>query len=179
MKSFSRQSSLSLLATLLLINIVQPTKSNFYIPTGTTDNREPICMGIDSQHTYLCTDTPAAARKALNMNQNSPVVQEPRSHAEERLYHDFVNLGVNQRLSGTEEEIQKVRDVMLEMISYFDHEVMSRSEYEHVRGSCRNDHELCAFWASVGECESNRVFMLQNCAAACRLCLLQATNMIG
>jgi hypothetical protein len=69
------------------------------------------------------------------MNQNSPVAQQPRSHAGEQLEQDFVNLGVNQRLSGTEEEIQKVRDVMLEMISYFDHEVMSRSEYEHVRGS--------------------------------------------
>ncbi|KAL3798259.1 hypothetical protein HJC23_000173 [Cyclotella cryptica] len=176
MNSFALQRNLSKLTTLLII-IIHPAKSNFYIPTGTTDNREPICMGIDSQHTYLCTDTPAAARRALNMNQNSE--QLPRSHSGEQLSSDFVNLGVNQRLSGTEEEIQKVRDVMLEMISYFDQEVMSRSEYEHVRGSCRNEHELCAFWASVGECESNRVFMLQNCAAACRLCLLQATNMIG
>ena len=72
-----------------------------------------------------------------------------------------------------------MRGVLAEMMRYMDEEVMNRSEYEHVRDSCRNDHELCAFWTSVGECESNRVFMLQNCAAACRLCLLQNTNMIG
>ena len=63
-------------------------------------------------------------------------------------------------------------------MKYMDEEVMSRSEYEHVRSTCRNNHELCAFWTSVGECETNRVFMLQNCAAACRLCLLQGTNMV-
>ena len=43
----------------------------------------------------------------------------------------------------------------------------------------KNDHELCAFWTSVGECESNRGFMLENCAAACRLCLLANTNMMA
>ena len=45
--------------------------------------------------------------------------------------------------------------------------------------SSKNDHELCAFWTSVGECESNRGFMLENCAAACRLCLLANTNMMA
>ena len=41
----------------------------------------------------------------------------------------------------------------------------------------KNDHELCAFWTSVNECETNRGFMLDNCPAACRLCLLANTNM--
>ena len=43
----------------------------------------------------------------------------------------------------------------------------------------KNVHELCAFWTSVGECESNRKFMLEHCPAACRLCLLSNINMIG
>lgn len=91
----------------------------------------------------------------------------------------MVHLGVSQRLSGSEQEIQRVQEVLSDMIRYIDEEVMSRSEYEHVRESCVNQHELCAFWTSVGECESNRVFMLQNCAAACRLCLLKSVNMVG
>ena len=43
----------------------------------------------------------------------------------------------------------------------------------------KNEHELCGFWSSLGECETNRGFMLSHCAAACRLCLLQATNMMA
>ena len=93
------------------------------------------------------------------------------------------------------------------MYHYFEEEVLSRSEYEHVRGKwcvssrvhlvvakpmslfsdlhlvmtfpSKNDHELCAFWTSVGECETNRGFMLDNCPAACRLCLLSNTNMMA
>jgi hypothetical protein len=41
----------------------------------------------------------------------------------------------------------------------------------------RNSNELCAFWASIGECESNRLFMMSHCAAACRFCLLVATHL--
>ncbi len=40
----------------------------------------------------------------------------------------------------------------------------------------KNNHDLCAFWTSVGECDSNRIFMQDNCAAACQLCLLASTN---
>ena len=42
----------------------------------------------------------------------------------------------------------------------------------------KNNHDLCAFWTSVGECETNRNFMQDNCAAACRLCLLASTNFV-
>lgn len=35
----------------------------------------------------------------------------------------------------------------------------------------KNKNELCAFWTYVGECESNRGFMMENCAAACKMCL--------
>ena len=44
-----------------------------------------------------------------------------------------MNLGVTQRLSGSESEIAKVKEVLEEMMKYFDKEVLNRSEYEHVR----------------------------------------------
>lgn len=43
----------------------------------------------------------------------------------------------------------------------------------------KNYHELCAFWSSVGECETNRIFMMENCVAACRLCLLASVNLMA
>ena len=36
--------------------------------------------------------------------------------------------------------------------------------------ACKNDHELCSFWAAQGECEKNQSYMKTNCAPACRSC---------
>jgi len=83
-----------------------------------------------------------------------------------------INVGVTQRIDGSESEKQAVRDVLKHMDNYFFHEVLALQEYEYARSRCKNSNELCAFWSSVGECESNRVFMLSNCPAACRFCLL-------
>ena len=164
----------SLLITLITstLQAVTSTNSNFYLIVGSSHDSQPTCLGVDSHHTYLCTDSPRMALNAIKVHER----QVQGISSQDRT---MINTGVNQRLSGSEEEINKVREVLADMMRYMDEEVMTRSEYEHVRDSCRNDHELCAFWTSVGECESNRVFMLQNCAAACRLCLLKNTNMIG
>ena len=84
-----------------------------------------MCLGIDSQFTYLCTDNAALAGKALGLEDRGNFVND----------RNFANLGVNQRMSGSELEIVKVRRVLEEMLRYIDEEVMSRSEYEHVRAS--------------------------------------------
>eukprot|EP00536_Pseudo-nitzschia_multiseries_P001762 jgi/Psemu1/181790/e_gw1.22.99.1 len=92
-----------------------------------------------------------------------------------------INVGVTQRIDGSDAEKQAVREVLKHMDNYFFHEVLALPEYEYARSRWyaaekhdQNDDgtELCAFWSSVGECESNRVFMLTNCPAACRFCLL-------
>mmetsp|Transcript_620 Transcript_620/g.1344 ORF Transcript_620/g.1344 Transcript_620/m.1344 type:complete len:155 (+) Transcript_620:114-578(+) len=83
-----------------------------------------------------------------------------------------INVGVTQRIDGSDSEKQAVRDVLKLMDNYFFHEVLALPEYDYARSRCKNSNELCAFWSSVGECESNRVFMLTNCPAACRFCLL-------
>jgi len=36
--------------------------------------------------------------------------------------------------------------------------------------NCLNEHELCDFWASKGECENNPNYMLQGCRKACNNC---------
>jgi len=83
-----------------------------------------------------------------------------------------INVGVTQRIDGSDSEKQAVRDVLKHMDNYFFHEVLALPQYDFARSRCKNSNELCAFWSSVGECESNRVFMLTNCPAACRFCLL-------
>mmetsp|Transcript_1248 Transcript_1248/g.2229 ORF Transcript_1248/g.2229 Transcript_1248/m.2229 type:complete len:181 (+) Transcript_1248:94-636(+) len=172
------------LSILLFLSTIHPSISS-NAPT-----RDPKCIAVDSYHTYICTDNPEASRRAVsssftiaggssssssgggggdaNANPNA-VMESPFD----------MDLGVEQRITGSETEQLRIRNVLRKMYNYFDDEVLTRSEYEHVRGRCKNEHELCAFWTSVGECESNRGFMLENCAAACRLCLLANTNMMA
>ena len=45
-----------------------------------------------------------------------------------------VNLGVEQRITGSDSEQLRIRNVLRKMYTYFEEEVLSRSEYEHVRG---------------------------------------------
>lgn len=35
---------------------------------------------------------------------------------------------------------------------------------------CADKHDLCKFWSSIGECESNRDWMAQNCKISCDRC---------
>lgn len=94
-----------------------------------------------------------------------------------QLIREKSDFGVPQRIDGTEEEKRQIREVIEKTSEYFFNEVLVMPEYEHVRTACKNNNELCAFWTSVGECETNRVFMMSNCAAACRFCLLQYSGL--
>ena len=38
-------------------------------------------------------------------------------------------------------------------------EVLIKDEYKTVRGMCGLQDELCAYWASIGECEVNPSYM--------------------
>ncbi|KAL7580092.1 hypothetical protein ACA910_012855 [Epithemia clementina (nom. ined.)] len=130
------------------------------IPDVAGNFRDCIDSGVG---TYHCSDDPIRARQ---------IFDEGRVAGFGGLY----NMGVVQRVDGTEAEQEAIEDVIFKMVDYFYSEVMSKSAYEGVRHNCVNYYELCAFWASVGECESNRQFMIPHCAAACRFCLLHQSE---
>lgn len=66
-------------------------------------------------------------------------------------------------------EAQDCIDVVSNMETYFK-EVVSKQEYDNVRGRCKNREPLCSFWVTLGECEKNPTYMRVHCAAACRTC---------
>ncbi|CAB9520321.1 prolyl 4-hydroxylase [Seminavis robusta] len=143
------------LALILLLSFCIPccqARSCVAVPSSTT--------GVDE---HQCTDDPLLLAQAV----------DPTTGEQTGRY----NLGLSQRIDGTESEKQAIRDVLERMEHYFIHEVLSHPEYASARNRCKNLNELCAFWVAVGECESNRIFMLSNCALACRFCLLLNTDL--
>ena len=45
-----------------------------------------------------------------------------------------------------------------------------------IREKCKNKHELCSFWATIGECEKNKKYMTEQCGPACLSCHIRYTN---
>eukprot|EP00978_Attheya_sp_CCMP212_P030230 scaffold110423_cov55-Attheya_sp.AAC.1 len=76
--------------------------------------------------------------------------------------------GVEQEAEGAER--QQVLDRMVEMKRYMETVVAVDPKYRRVKDKCENLHELCLFWAVVGECESNPEQMNIDCAPACQTC---------
>jgi hypothetical protein len=78
------------------------------------------------------------------------------------------DMGVAQTIDETSPEdtlrtIEEARQYLLK-------EVAIEEKYEKVRDSCKNKHENCAFWSSIGECENNPGYMHVNCAPVCHTC---------
>lgn len=55
-----------------------------------------------------------------------------------------VNVGVTQRIDGSEAEKRAVREVLQQMDRYFFHEVLALPEYDYARSRCKNSNEVRA-----------------------------------
>jgi len=85
---------------------------------------------------------------------------------------DTSKYGIPQAVDGDSDSQRKTHAAIAEMILFMEEEVYANDDIynDSIRSNCRNKHELCAFWASVGECDVNPSYMKINCAPACRTC---------
>jgi len=67
-----------------------------------------------------------------------------------------------------------------EMINYMDNMIANATTsdpefLEHLLDQCRNEEDLCCFWASIGECEKTdtQVYMYEFCGPCCKACNLE------
>lgn len=96
--------------------------------TTTVVNAERICVAADNKkdnnnnHSYQCTDDPLLVAGAVN-------------HKGE--HTSRYNLGLAQRIDGTESEKKAIMDVLVRMDDYFIHEVLAHPDYAHVRNGNR------------------------------------------
>ncbi|KAL7561139.1 hypothetical protein ACA910_004621 [Epithemia clementina (nom. ined.)] len=80
------------------------------------------------------------------------------------------DMGTPQELvAGSREELQVQRRIQ-EARTYMQTVGHQDPSYRSVRSHCINHHEMCAFWAVLGECDKNPAYMKLNCAPVCRSC---------
>jgi prolyl 4-hydroxylase len=94
--------------------------------------------------------------------------------------------GVRQLVEGERalETLDLIAQSVLYMASYSSSRPSSSVDHHLVHNSiinndqsCRNRHELCAFWAVVGECDDNPAYMHAHCGPSCRSCHRHTTDM--
>ena len=64
----------------------------------------------------------------------------------------------------------------LQEIQHYVLNVLSTPEYDSIRDECINRHSHCAYWAVIGECDTNPAYMKTTCAPSCMTCQLLNIN---
>jgi len=53
---------------------------------------------------------------------------------------------------------------------YLETVIFPEKKYRRLKEECKNKHESCAFWATIGECQKNPGYMNVSCAPVCQSC---------
>jgi ShK domain-like len=92
---------------------------------------------------------------------------EDEEDEQELEYDDF---GVVQDIEDVEYEA-KINERIAEAEKYVMERVWNIESVNKMVGEmCKNKHQSCAYWAVLGECESNPAYMKLNCAPVCFTC---------
>ncbi|KAI2502549.1 procollagen-proline 4-dioxygenase [Fragilaria crotonensis] len=95
-----------------------------------------------------------------------------RQRLEEKLKQEEMEQALQKTKYGLEQTItdDASQETYDKMIEYMENTVMVDPKYESVRQECKLRSENCVFWASIGECEKTRAYMVVQCAPACQTC---------
>ncbi len=58
------------------------------------------------------------------------------------------------------ERDEATKALIAQVDKYMHERVFLEKQYENIRYRCQNKHELCSYWAAIGECEANTKYML-------------------
>lgn len=75
--------------------------------------------------------------------------------------------GLKQVASGVDMKATLIR--IVESANYMK-DAKTQSLPKDILDNCSNKHEMCAFWATVGECEKNKAYMTTQCSPSCFSC---------
>jgi len=121
---------------------------------------------IGSEKDEWCTNTALGVRDRCRLTCGACTA----TGKTENVFLKRTTIGVAQSNGGQDNEIKKTTEILAEMVRYLREEVLVEKGYENMYKLCVNTHELCAFWASLGECVHNPDYMKSGCTLACKTC---------
>merc|ERR1719491_2674454 len=125
----------------------------------------------DNNPNYMRT----SCRKSCN---NCPAIkteddENDTTNAEDKEYLNAIQeYGKEQIVDGarSSETMSNIREAVVYMRDYVHAEKPTHNMSHHVLTSCKNQHDMCAYWAVIGECDVNPAYMATNCGPACQSC---------
>jgi hypothetical protein len=63
-----------------------------------------------------------------------------------------------------------IRDWFEQTVNYLEEVVMVEDRFRSVRDICQNLQTDCVYWATIGECDNNYDYMIEQCAPVCFEC---------
>jgi hypothetical protein len=79
-----------------------------------------------------------------------------------------IDIGVTQIIDA--ERAKEIEQRIADAQDYVANVVAKDDKLNPLLELCKNNHESCAFWAVIGECEKNPGYMKTKCAPVCRSC---------
>lgn len=92
-----------------------------YGTTQATEMNSRYCVARPGGHSFECTEDPMGSRKIFDKEDGTNTMGTD------------INMGVTQRIDGSESEKKAVREVLQQMDEYFLNEILAKPEYESVR----------------------------------------------
>jgi len=119
-----------------------------------------------------CDANPNYMRVNCARSCNSCPKRRVISAEEKELLERVSKFGKKQRVEG--DSYDDALEVIRKTVAYMENDVHGpNAKYqlsEEIVGECNNKEDLCAFWATIGECEGNIAYMQTKCAPSCQSC---------
>ena len=90
----------------------------------------------------------------------------------ENLLGEIAAYGVPQRVEGKtkDDTFLIIKKTLVYMKNFVHAENPTHTISKTAIDACTNNHDLCAYWAFLGECEANPSYMVTKCAPSCQSC---------
>ncbi|KAG7344014.1 procollagen-proline dioxygenase [Nitzschia inconspicua] len=124
--------------------------------------------------TYMLKYCPKSCGSCNEVKEQQRLLDRSITESDKEILEHTLKFGEKQAATGNQaEDTMKVVRAMVDYMEKSDEFMaLPTSVQEH----CKNTHELCSFWAAIGECEANIAFMKVKCAPACKTCHLVDIN---
>ena len=117
----------------------------------------------------VATDTDTAIATTDIDDKEAHVADAEEEEEEEALAVKSECYGTKQYITQDNRKAEQL-ELMKQVDTYMHETVFKEHRFVPIKDACINQHELCSFWATIGECQANAAYMLTSCAPACQGC---------